>query len=450
MDKKLKHIFNACNPNLAAEENYYTDCREARGGDILAGKVKKRLSFIDNNYLRFLFTGHIGSGKSSELLHLVNILKEETNFFPVYIDVKDYINFEKANLDEIFLAIAVELAEVFHLELNIKLKNSYLESKFAEIKNILLTKRKVSKVEADIFGYGKAEIEEFKQNDEAKRKLYDAISEDNKSLLEELNLFINRANLELNKSESKYTKLVIIVDTLEKIKKLGENEDELNSQTELFIGNYTKLTGIETHIIYTVPLALYRSDQGPKLLQYYSDVMVLPMVKIYHRGKFDDEYEEGCKAFTRILKKRLGESLFDEAFNEDALKFLIKYSGGNLRNMMSFIQEAIISTDDLPIDYKIARKSVQPKVRSYASSIREEYWEKLAKLEKSTDQQIDNGDEDFWAMLENLTVMEYVNGDDTENLDDIWYAVNPVVREIGKFKAALEQNNNAALEQNNS
>ncbi len=42
-------------------------------------------------------------------------------------------------------------------------------------------------------------------------------------------------------------------------------------------------------------------------------------------------------------------------------------------------------------------------------------------------------------MLENLTVMEYVNGEDTENLDDIWYAVNPVAREIGKFKTALEQ-----------
>jgi energy-coupling factor transporter ATP-binding protein EcfA2 len=439
MDDKLKKIFNACNPNLAAEENYYTDCREARGGDVLARKVRKRLDFLDNSYLRFLFTGHIGSGKSSELLHLVNILKEETNFFPIYVDVKDYINFENANLDEIFLAVAVELAESFYTELDIKLRNNYFEDKFAEIKDILLTKRKVSKLEVGFFGLGKAEIEEFKQNDEAKRKLYEAINQDNKSILEELNLFISRANLELIKGESAFNKIVVIVDSLEKIKKFGDNKEELNSQTELFIGNYTKLTGIETHIIYTVPLALYRSDQGPKLSQYYGNVMVLPMVKIFQRGKFNESYERGCLAFTEILKKRLGEDLFNEAFDKDALEFLIKYSGGNLRNLMQFIQDSVISTEDLPINFQVARKSIQSLVRLYSGSIKEWYWAKLADLEKSTDQQIDNGDEDFWAMLENLTVMEYVNGDDTNNLDDIWYAVNPVVREIGKFRAALEQ-----------
>lgn len=440
MDDKLKKIFNACNPNLAAEENYYTDCREARGGDVLARKVRKRLSFLDNSYLRFLFTGHIGSGKSSELLHLVSILKKETNFFPVYVDVKDYINFENVTFDEILLAIAVEIADVFQSELNIKLKNTYFEEKFAEVKDIFLTKRKFSKLELSLFGLAKTEIQEIKQNDEARRKLFDAISQDNKSLLEELNLFIKKANLELRKSESAYTNLVIIVDSLEKIQKFEQQPQGLQSQIELFIERYTKLTGIDTHIIYTVPLALYRSTLGPKLLQYYGDALVLPMVKIFQRGYFDKRYERGCEAFKEILKKRLEEIPIDEAFAKDALEFLIKYCGGNLRNLMLFIQEAIISTDDLPITYQTARRSIQPTVRSYASSIRETYWQKLAELEKSSDQQIDNGDEDFWAMLENLTVMEYVNGNDAETLDDIWYAVNPVVREIGKFKTALEQN----------
>ena len=135
MDDQLKKIFNACNPNLAAEENYYADCHAARGGDVLARKVKKRLGFLEDSYLRFLFTGHIGSGKSSELLHLVSILKDETNFLPIYVDVKDYINFENVTFDEILLAIAVEIADTFQSELDIKLKNSYLEAKLAEVKD---------------------------------------------------------------------------------------------------------------------------------------------------------------------------------------------------------------------------------------------------------------------------------------------------------------------------
>jgi energy-coupling factor transporter ATP-binding protein EcfA2 len=440
MDDKIKKIFNACNPNLPAEDDYYTDCREARGGEVLANKVERRLDLIENGYLRCLFTGHIGSGKSSELLHLVNVLKDKTNFFPIYVDIKDYINFENVMFDEILLAIAVEIADVFNGELGIKLKNNYFEQKFAGIKDIFLTKRKLSKLEVDLFGLAKAEIQEIKQNDEAKRKLFEAIEQDTKSLLEELNLFIKEANLRLLKTESHYTGIVIIVDSLEKIQKFEDSKQGLDSQRELFIERYTKLTGLEAHILYTVPLALFRSDQGPKLRLYYGEVIALPMVKIYHRGRFDDPYEEGCKAFTKILEKRLGDIPCDEIFGEGALEFMIRYSGGNLRNLMSFIQEAIISTEDLPISYEIARRSVQPTVRSYASSIREDYWPKLAGLEKSADQQIDNGDEGFWVMLENLTVMEYVNG--AENLDNTWYAVNPVVREIGKFKAALANSNN--------
>ena len=116
MEKELKKIFNACNPNLAAEENYYTDCRVARGGDVLARKVKKKLEFEEKGSLCYLFTGHIGSGKSSELLHLVSVLKQDTNFLPVYVDIKDYIDFENANLDEIFLAMAVEVADVLQTQ----------------------------------------------------------------------------------------------------------------------------------------------------------------------------------------------------------------------------------------------------------------------------------------------------------------------------------------------
>lgn len=438
MSDKLKEIFNACNPNRAADENYYTDCRKARGGDILARKVKARLDFIENGYLRFLFTGHIGSGKSSELLHLSNILKEHTNFFPIYVDIKDYVNLENVTFDEIILAIAVEVSDAFQKELGITLKNSYFEDKFGEIKDILTTKRKFSKLEISLFGLAKGEIQEIKQNDEAKRQLFEAINQDRRSLLDELNLFIKEATLKMLKSDLPYTKIVVIVDTLEKIQKFEQSEKGLNSQKELFIERNDKLTGIESHTIYTVPLALYRSDASPKLLQYYGDILALPMVKIFHRGDFDSEYEEGCKAFKEILTKRFGEIPLTDVFDKDALDFLVKYSGGNLRNLMLFIQEAIISTDDLPINFKIARKSIQPTVRIYAVAIKESYYPKLVELDADAKQQIDSEDPDFWTMLENLTVMEYSNGDESDSLDDSWYAVNPIVYEVGKFQTAKE------------
>jgi len=43
-------------------------------------------------------------------------------------------------------------------------------------------------------------------------------------------------------------------------------------------------------------------------------------------------------------------------------------------------------------------------------------------------------------MLENLSVLEYINGggDDPFALAEPWYAVNPIVRELQRFKAASQ------------
>jgi hypothetical protein len=44
-------------------------------------------------------------------------------------------------------------------------------------------------------------------------------------------------------------------------------------------------------------------------------------------------------------------------------------------------------------------------------------------------------------MLENLNVLEYVNGGEENNpFEPIepWYAVNPIVRELQKFKSAIK------------
>ncbi len=101
------------------------------------------------------------------------------------------------------------------------------------------------------------------------------------------------------------------------------------------------------------------------------------------------------------------------------------------------MQEASISVDNLPINYKAARESVREEVRSFAASVRENYWEKLAKLELSANQQIENGDDDYSKMLESLAILEYVNGDEVETDDDVWYAVNPAIRLTLKFKEAV-------------
>ena len=79
MDEALNRIYAAFNPNKAATEEYYVDCGEARGQTALAKRFRNHLAGSADspeNYLAFLFTGHLGCGKSSELRHLYSEVKK--------------------------------------------------------------------------------------------------------------------------------------------------------------------------------------------------------------------------------------------------------------------------------------------------------------------------------------------------------------------------------------
>jgi len=193
---------------------------------------------------------------------------------------------------------------------------------------------------------------------------------------------------------------------------------------------------LQAHVIYTVPLRLVRSIYGPQLKAHYGRVFVLPMVKVVTRGS-REKYVNGWKCIEALLSKRIGqEHQLIEIIANDASEFLIRYSGGHIRNLMTLMQDACSYTEALPISLAVAHKAIGQFVSIYSTGIEESHWGKLVALEHSPDQQIINGDADYLAMLENLSVMEYINGgnDDQFASNEPWYAVNPIVRELKKFK----------------
>lgn len=441
-----KAIYNAFEPNVPATPRFYADCKEARGGSALVRKMIRRLKRTENENLYYLFTGHLGCGKSSELLHLKDKLEKEETFFPVYIDFEEYLDKQDATLEDVFLGMISEIANRCRERFGIVTKaESYsLVKKLFDFLGDVNVKGEVG-LPWDI---AKLNIEKLKQNPSLRKQVREAIRDDEKkSLFSELSNFILEIELRL-KQETEFTKLVIIADSLEKIKRFEQEDSELVSQKKLFIDRAEQLTSIPTNIIYTVPLFLYRSHYGTQLQQIYgNNVFPLPMVKIHQRGKFDEPFEIGRQELIEIINKRLhhtGTSI-DRVFvksdeeDTDALKYLIKYSGGNIRSLIRLIQEASIEVDELPIDFNAARESVKQEVRSFAASVRESYWVKLAALELSANQQIENGDDDYSKMLESLAVLEYMNGDETKIDDEVWYAVNPAIRRTIKFQEALKK-----------
>jgi hypothetical protein len=443
----LKQIYNACDPYIPASVEYYCDCAEARGSSALSLDFQNHLR-LAKDYVYFLFSGHIGCGKSSELEHLertlINAAPNRECYFPILLNVSEYLDDYDAAPTDILLAIVTELADTMRRKLGVELKDNYFVQRLNEIKTFLLSDVEINEGELAL-GFAKAKIQRLKKDPTARQKVRAVLEPKMSTMLEEINTIFDEARLAVKKAkaadgERTCADIVVILDNLEKIRKISGLDEGLASQRELFLERYTQLTGMKAHFIYTVPLRLARSPDGPQLIQRYGPLFVLPMIKVVNRTNWQT-YQSGIDSLRALLEKRLTDLKLDEVFAPDALDFLLKYSGGHVRNLMTFVQNACTYVNDLPITLAASQKAIQQTVRTYSTAIPEDHWEKLAKLDLSSDQKIPNGDNDYLIMLENLSVLEYINGtgDDLFALAEPWYAVNPIVRELQKFKAAKER-----------
>lgn len=456
MSDALKHIYNACDPYMPATAEYYYSCAEARGGSALVQEFKRHL-FLANDYIYFLFSGHIGCGKSSELEQLKRTLTQaeppHNCYFPILLNVSEYLDDYDAAPTDILLAIVTELADALRQQMGIELKDSYFTRRLNEVKEFFLSDVEINEGELSL-GFAKTKIQRLKKDPTARHKVRAVLEPKMSTMLDEINLIFDEARLELRKrevgpNERPCTDIVVIVDNLEKIRRIAGLTEGLTSQRELFLERYTQLASMKAHFIYTVPLRLVRSADGPQLEQRYGPLFVLPMIKVIERGT-RQPYDVGVESLREILRKRLGALKLEEAFTKEALDFLLTYCGGHIRNLMTFVQNACTYANNIPVPLTAAHKAIQQTVRTYSTAIPETHWPKLAGLDRSPTQEIINGDEDFLVMLENLSALEYIDGgdDDPFAASAPWYAVNPIVRELPKFKAAASNvNNNLASAQ---
>ena len=453
MSDILKHIYNACDPYKPATAQYYVDCSAARGNSsALTQEFQRNLELADD-YLCFLFSGHVGCGKSSELAELARSLRTSQpphkRYFPVLIDLSDYLDDYDVSPTDIRLAIVSELAAALRDVVGVELKDNYFHKRFEDIKRFFFSDREMSEGELNL-GFIKTKLQRLKADPAARQNVRKALQPHLSTMKEEMNTVFDEARLKIKQmkitpGEQAYTDIVLILDNLERIRKIEGIDEGEASLRELFVERYAQFTGMRAHVIYTMPLRLVRSPDGPQLQQRYGPLFVLPMVKVIERGT-RAHYEKGVMFLRELLEKRVEGADLEESFTPGALDFLLTYSGGHMRNLMIFIQSACTYAQSVPIPLQAAHRAVGQAVSTYSTSIPNIFWPKLIQLERSPDQQITVGDPDYLLMLETLSILEYVNGGEENDPFapvEPWYAVNPIVRELQKFKSAIK-----ALENN--
>ncbi len=432
----LQKFYQACNPSKtldlakAEDRQYYIDFSSVRGGEIIEELGRTITLFSPDEPTCQLFTGHIGCGKSTELLRLKDQL-EQQGFHVVYFESSQDLDLADVDISDILLAIARQVSTSLEAA-NIKLKPGYFANLFTEITDFLQTPVSDFTWGGEL-SIGIAKITaQTKDSPKLRGQLRQYLEPRTNGILEAINELIERANQELTARGK--NGLVVIVDNLDRVdsspKPMGRMQPEY-----LFIDRGEQLRRLKCHVVYTIPLALIFSNESEVLTTRLGggiDPKVLPMVPV--QAKDGTECAEGMALLRQMVLARafpdvnpyhrldLIKQVFD---TPETLDRLCRGSGGHVRNLLGLLYGCLLKTN-LPIPINCVEKVLKEKRNKLALGIKAHEWELLRQVrEYKTVKQ----EPEYQALLRNMLVFEYRNDDEAP-----WFDINPVLAEAKELQ----------------
>lgn len=403
---------------------FYTDFSNVRG-DYDETFILKYYNVREDNFLglkeprKLFLSGMRGSGKSTELHKLYNLLNGENKFFCIEgkIDLELDIN------DLEFTDILIYLLEKLLIEANTKgfyINTNWSKNVLSELNswfaNRTIEIKKSIKGELDIIPKDsilpdliqkvtglKVGLSGSVENASTIRRV---LKNNFISFAEIFNKFVVDVNYHLVSDESgKYGKEVMfIVDGLEKIM-------TAELRKKIVIDESNRIKSINANLIFTLPIELMSERQ---YLSSFSTVKTFPVVKLINRN--NSEIKEAIDKFKEFIYNRIDLSLFD---SEKTVEKAIKMSGGSPRELLKIIQRASFESDSI-IDMNALNKAIAELAKEQSRFLTTADISKLKELHKNTQKNIPYDDIEQ-KLLEQNIIFEYNDGS--------FKRVNPIIAE---------------------
>ena len=428
MDLELSRFLKACNPTHPLDSgnnedrSYYVDLSTVRGEKLIESMSRKIVRISPNESTCQLFTGHIGCGKSTELLRLKHELTEK-KFHVAYFECDRQLELSDVDASDILLAIAGQISAGLEKE-NINIVPEYFKKLFGELKDILQTKLDLG---ANFkLSVGIAEITAQAKNSPSLRRQM------RERLESRTNSIINSINKELLAPAKKQLQdkgmkgLVVIVDNLDRI----ENRIDPKEQSRagyLFVERGDQLRGLDCHVVYTVPLLLtFSNDAAIVTSRFGTDIKTLPMVPA--RLQDGSECEAGMALLRQIVMarafpnvnpvQRIGVEYVKKVFDRpQTLDRLCQASGGHVRNLFRLLY-GCLEQDDPPITASLIESIIAKERNKMFKTITND---ELALIEKVKQDHRVRGELEYQTLIKSQFVFEY------EYQGDSWFDVNPIL-----------------------
>ena len=414
-----KEFFNALDKakpidySNAAERKWYVE--NLRGDDEAVGMLGREISFREGQGV-YLFTGQIGSGKSTELLRLKDTL-EKDGCCVFYSDLGQWLNPElPIELGSFLLALVtswVEQASAFP-------PTRSPAQRFLDF--LTKTNLNFDSLKLDVKApLASATLQLAMTQDASVIQQIEATFQKNKTnFVAQVHKFIEDLVSEFPVGQ----KIVLLIDSLEKFhaeKKLGETS--INSVLALFQNSHALKLPL-VHVVYSISYLVYEQNRQLPAQLGNAFAVNLPSVHIFKHNSTDLD-ANGVKRMLELVAKRF--PAWEAFFTKQQIEHAVSKSAGDLRDFIRVLQVAIISQQatgttrigDVAMD--AAFNQIRPSLAIDSQHIT---W--MVRLDASHLAELDGAlGIDFKVLNRYLTtkhVLAYLNG-------NTWYALHPLIRE---------------------
>lgn len=355
-------------PDLFDEQHLYVNLDEIRDRaylndlffDLGYNQVKKTFK-ATSDYVKIIFSGHRGSGKSAELRRINNELSRPDRYFTVFINLEQEVevgSFQYADFFSLLIHKLIEELEKRQIKGGSdRLKKLAEELLLSKAEKATVSKQKIgsdSEIGGEggfkLFGFGgKASFKEvFSGENEISRTIRQEIKQNTLQLIYKLNVELIDTRMAIQDS-GHGEDILFIIDGSEKI--------QSEVYEELFVKNGNIISELNVNMLGAVPIsAFFQIEKAPFK---FSNRYTVPMIKVNGNS-------HAVELMTKIVAKRIDLSVFIE---NDALHTCIEYSGGCIRQLFQVIHTSLKKS----LGDKIEQKHVEIAVKELGKYL----WEYL-------------------------------------------------------------------------
>ena len=378
-----------------------------------AEALQKRL-LGSTSATKVFLSGHVGSGKSTEIRRLAASEPIRSAFSPIFLAIEEGYR-QHLDIAQLLYLMACALFDFGQKRGLLSGENAWTvplrdldQRLFGDAG--LHAKQGATSAELNLFF---VKVRQELKLEEKRRRQFREIGETQLTILLDL---VKGLDLDIRKNqtlEGDARSPLLLIDDLDKVREPAAQED-------VFRNNISVLFDPPMRVLYTVPTGVAFDRCPPALRQARVHLYPVPVLKKQAPGAptFDPEQsinEVGLPFLDAVLRSRVAPGLFDG----DAVRKAAVYSGGVLRTFFWLLRAGIdvAQANDLTtVDGRVMRVAIKNERLNESQAMREEHYKKLAEVHHT------NGfsQETDGYYLDYSYVIECYN-------DKVWYAANPLL-----------------------